>query len=118
VEILEGKSKNAKRRIRLTADARAILNRLYDLKEPYVFAGRNGTGRMSASTIERIFRKARKALGLPWDCVPHSARHTCGSKLDDAGATPFQIMAVLGHGSVTTTQRYVHSNERSSAAAI
>ena len=47
-------------------------------------------------------------MGLPWDAVLHSTRHTALTDLGAAGADAFTIKAVAGHASVTTSQRYVH----------
>jgi len=40
--------------------------------------------------------------------VLHSLRHTFGSGLGESGADAFTIMRLMGHSSVTVSQRYVH----------
>jgi len=47
-------------------------------------------------------------MGLPWDAVLHSTRHTALTDLGAAGADAFTIKQVAGHASVTTSERYVH----------
>jgi len=47
-------------------------------------------------------------MGLPWDAVLHSTRHTALTDLGAAGADAFTIQAIAGHASVTTSQRYVY----------
>ena len=47
-------------------------------------------------------------MGLPWDAVLHSTRHTALTDLGAAGADAFTIQAIAGHASVTTSQRYMH----------
>jgi site-specific recombinase XerD len=50
----------------------------------------------------------RKLLKLPADFVLHSLRHTFGTRLGEAGADAFTIMKLMGHSTVTASQRYVH----------
>lgn len=51
--------------------------------------------------------------GLSWHCL----RHTFGTRLSDAGANAFEIMELMGHSSIKTSERYVHpSTERKRAA--
>jgi len=40
--------------------------------------------------------------------VLHSLRHTFGTRLGEAGADAFTIMRLMGHSTVTVSQRYVH----------
>jgi integrase len=41
----------------------------------------------------------------------HDLRHTFGTRLADAGVPVHDLMALLGHGDVRSTQRYMHSTE-------
>jgi site-specific recombinase XerD len=50
----------------------------------------------------------RALLKLPKDFVLHSLRHTFGTRLGEAGADAFTIMRLMGHSTVTVSQRYVH----------
>ena len=47
-------------------------------------------------------------MGLPWDAVLHSTRHTALTDFGAAGADAFTIQKIAGHASVVTSQRYVH----------
>jgi integrase len=49
-----------------------------------------------------IFR--RGDMGLPWDAVLDSTRHTAQTDLGAAGAVAFTIQAIAGHASVMTLQ--------------
>jgi len=40
--------------------------------------------------------------------VLHSLRHTFGTRLGEAGADAFTIMRLMGHSTMTVSQRYVH----------
>ena len=57
-------------------------------------------------------------MGLPWDAVLHSTRHTALTDLGAAGADAFTIQAVAGHASVTTSQRYVQPVPETMARAV
>lgn len=41
----------------------------------------------------------------------HDLRHTLGTRLADAGVPVHDIMALLGHGDIRSSQRYLHSGE-------
>lgn len=43
----------------------------------------------------------------------HDLRHTALTWLADAGVQPHALRKIAGHGSLTTTQRYLHPNRRS-----
>lgn len=62
----------------------------------------------SRHTLSQQFTKRREAMGLPWDAVLHSTRHTALTDLGAAGADAFTIQAIAGHASVTTSQRHMH----------
>jgi integrase len=66
------------------------------------------TAPVSRHTVSSQFSDRRDEMGLPWDAVLHSTRHTALTDLGAAGANAFTIQAVAGHASVTTSQRYVH----------
>jgi integrase len=63
---------------------------------------------VSRHTVSEQFSNRRDQLGLPWDAVLHSTRHTALTDLGAAGAGVFTIKQVAGHASVTTSERYVH----------
>ena len=61
-------------------------------------------------------RKGKKRVrqyNFPGDFVLHSLRHTCLTRLGEAGADAFTIMKLAGHSSVTVSQRYVHPTPES-----
>ncbi|WP_089406480.1 tyrosine-type recombinase/integrase [Granulicella rosea] len=50
---------------------------------------------------------------FPKEFVLHLLRHTCLTRLGEAGADAFTIMKLAGHSSVTVSQRYVHPTPES-----
>ncbi|MGO9275341.1 MAG: tyrosine-type recombinase/integrase [Terriglobia bacterium] len=50
--------------------------------------------------------------------VLYSLRHTYGTRLGEAGADAFTIMRLMGHSSVTVSQRYVHPTPEALEPAV
>ena len=48
----------------------------------------------------------------------HSLKHTMLTRLGEAGADAFTIMRIAGHGSVTTSQRYVHPTQEGMGTGV
>jgi integrase len=51
-------------------------------------------------------RSAIASAGLPLECQPHGLRKAAGRRLADAGCTAHEIMAVLGHKTLSEAERY------------
>lgn len=60
------------------------------------------------TSLDHQHEKLRRLLKMPGDFVIHSLRHTFGTRLGESGADAFTIMRVMGHSTVTVSQRYVH----------
>lgn len=109
VNIREGKSRNAKRNVSLTARASAMLKaRAAESRSQWVFPGNGGTRPFRVTSLDHDHAEVREAVQMPRDFVLHSLRHTALSRLGEAGAGAFEIMKIAGHSSVTISQRYVH----------
>jgi integrase len=78
----------------------------------YVFHGPDGSP-ISASHLDHQHARIRDLLKLPSDFVLHSLRHAFGTRLGEAGADAFTIMRLMGHSTVTVSQRYVHPSPES-----
>jgi integrase/recombinase XerC len=75
--------------------------------EEAIFVNQRG-GRLTARSVGRVINKYTKSSGIFRKVSPHSLRHTFATHLLDAGADIREIQEMLGHSSLSTTQRYIH----------
>jgi integrase/recombinase XerC len=74
-----------------------------------VFTGPSGN-RLTVRTVQRILEKYGKKLGLLQKASPHTLRHSFATHMLESGADLRAIQELLGHASLSTTQRYTHLN--------
>jgi integrase len=107
------------RRVPLLGEVRSLLKeraKVRRLDDPRVFAWSTrkqekmqpAERELSAQPVDEAWASAKAAAGVE-NLRIHDLRHSCGSYLAKAGASAFQIAAILGHRSGPgLTARYVH----------
>ena len=74
-------------------------------KDNPFFLGSRGK-RVNSRSVERILDKAVTLSGINRKISPHALRHSFATHLMDAGADLRSIQELLGHESLSTTQKY------------
>lgn len=81
----------------------------YDVTSGPIFLGEKGRP-FKPSVFRKQLVVLRRSLGLPEHLTPHSFRHSFATHLLENGADLRSIQELLGHKSLSTTQRYTKVN--------
>jgi integrase len=105
LHVRNGRSRFARRNVPLTARVRAMLEDRKALANGCSVFAESAARPMLNSSLDHLHREMREALKMSGEFVLHSLRHTYGTRLGEAGADAFTIMRLMGHSSVTVSQR-------------
>ena len=75
-----------------------------------LFPGVRGK-RLDAAVAQKAMRDYRRLAGLPEHATPHALRHSFATHLLEGGADLRSIQELLGHASLSSTQRYTLADE-------
>lgn len=106
---IKGAKGKKDRRVILSETLLLILRKYYIKYKPayWLFEGQTG-GKYSATSVQKIFRKAQQKSGAnPWS-TPHTLRHSFATHMLENGENLRNIQLLLGHESSKTTEIYTH----------
>ncbi len=82
-----------------------LKERPFETTDTPLFVGSRGE-RLNPGVVQRQIRKIRAYLGLPDTVTPHALRHSFATHLLTAGSDLRSVQELLGHASLSATQRY------------
>src|SRR5262245_44759159 len=86
-----------------------------DRKSGPIFLSPAGRG-WSVQNLSRTYARLRDNAGLSRELVLYLARHECGTKICREKGIEY-ARRLLGHANISTTQRYMHLDDRELAEA-
>ena len=109
IRIHNGKG-NKSRETLLAQNTLAILRKYYRLYHPlkYLFESYRPGLPYSATSVEKVVKRAAERAGITKHVCIHSLRHAFATHLLEQGANLKVIQRLLGHSSMRTTSVYLH----------
>lgn len=110
IHVPDSKTKAGVRYVPMTTRLREKLLRQIGIRSAgWVFPSPRYPGRpIQRQALTVAWRKAADKAGVDADVNLYCARHSFGSDVMEATKNQFQLMKVMGHTTVRTTQRYQH----------
>jgi len=97
-----------------------VIDELQRLKtnngSPYVLFNQK-TGK-PITTVRNSWARACRKAGVYGRRLYDATRHTFGSRLVEKGASIGTVRELMGHADISTTMRYIHSNEEAKRRAV
>lgn len=87
-----------------------------DLENEFLFLNKDGT-RLSTRSVQRLLKILSLNAGLLKHATPHTIRHSFATHILERGAGIKTVKELLGHASITATQRYTHLSMESLMSA-
>lgn len=116
----DGKTETARRYVPLSSRVRILLQaRQPGTSSPWVFPSkRRKAMHISYFPVAKQFSRVRKEAKIPKGVVLYSARHSFATDMLDRTGNIVLVGKMLGHRSVTTTQRYLHPEMKGLAELV
>jgi len=80
-------------------------------RDEYLFAKKPGGKPIGQHAVRAYLKKQVEKAGIDKKVTPHKLRHTYATTLLEKNVQLIDIMALLGHSSIATTQIYTHAEQ-------
>ena len=112
LQVLEGKTNNAKRTLIMTDRVAEVIGRRRRASDGdaggWVFTGNQENGSLNYSAIDSQHDRLVEKIKLKGRFRLYDLRHTALTRLAESDADAFAIQKIAGHSDIRITSRYVH----------